>query len=123
MGKGLRVQVTASVLANPPFVQMCTSAARIHHALTIAKLPGSDLAAIQFLDRSFEELGIIEAETGAQDGNLLGRLPVEVAAYMLKPCPARRSLRRGFFCWCGSGRCDLGLADTHFFKESFRSDF
>ena len=27
--------------------------------LTVAKFSGSDLAAIQFLDRSFEELGII----------------------------------------------------------------
>ena len=57
----------------------------MQHALTIAKLPGSDLAAIQFLDRSLEELGIIKVEAGAQYGNLFGRLLVKVATYMLKP--------------------------------------
>ena len=94
---------------------------RMYHALTIAEFSGSDLTAIQFLDRAFEELGIIEAEAGAQDGNLFGRLPVKVAAYMLKPGPGRHRL--GCLCRLGGGRSVLRDADTHFFKEAFRSDF
>ena len=83
--------------------------------LTIAKFPGSDFAAIQFLDRPFEELGIIEAEAGTQDGNLFGRLLVKVAAYMLKPDPARR--------WRGDNRCDLGLSAVTFDLAITSPDF
>ena len=67
----------------------------MQHALTIAKLPGSDLAAIQFLDRSLEELGIIKVEAGAQYGNLFGRLLVKVATYMLKPGSAGPGFAKG----------------------------
>ena len=116
LGKGIQFHGHSAVYAD---VHKC---ARMQHALTIAKLPGSDLAAIQFLNRSLEELGIIKVEAGAQDGNLFGRLLVKVATYMLKPGPARPWLRRGCFRWRGGGRCDLRIADTHFFQEALCSD-
>ena len=93
---------------------MCTDAAC---SLTIAKLPGSDLAAIQFLNRSLEELGIIKVEAGAQDGNLFGRLLVKVATYMLKPGPAGPGFAEDVFAGVAAGVVTSGSLILIFFRK------